>query len=45
MPIPVLCNTTYAQEVQDLDTQRKKIAENPDFLEGKEIPRFVQRPS
>ena len=42
MPVPVLCNTTYAQEVQDLDAQRKKIAQDPAFLEGKGIPRFAQ---
>jgi len=42
MPVPVLCNAIYAQEIQDLEAQKKKIAENPASLEGKEIPRFVQ---
>jgi choloylglycine hydrolase len=42
MPVQALCNTVYDQEMERLDAERKKADENPGFLEGKEIPRFVQ---
>jgi hypothetical protein len=42
MPVPVLCNERYERELKNLAACREKIAAAPEFLEGKDIPRFAQ---